>query len=78
MPTSLGGAQYFVTFIDDFSCYIWLYPITEKSQCFPRFQEFRQAAELASGCKVKRLRTDNGGEYANKAFETYLRAVGIA
>src|SRR5438034_8802325 len=61
-PTSIGGARYFVTFIDDYTRYLWLYLIKEKFQAFSCFQGFRQAMELASGCKIKRLRSDGGGE----------------
>jgi Integrase core domain len=76
-PTSQGGARYFVTFIDDYTRHLWLYPIKEKSQAFPCFKDFRRAVELASGCKVKRLRSDGGGEYANNVFRAYLRSTGI-
>ena len=33
MPmVSLGGASYFVTFIDDFSCKVWAYPLKRKDE----------------------------------------------
>jgi len=35
MPTtSLGGARYFLNFIDDYSKKVWIYPLREKSQTF--------------------------------------------
>lgn len=39
MPiASLGGATYFLTFIDDFSRKVWVYPLREKSQTFTVFK----------------------------------------
>jgi len=39
---SLGGAKYFVSFINDhYSKRIWVYPIKNKSYGFPLFKEFK-------------------------------------
>ena len=43
---SLGGAKYFVSFIDDYSRRIWVYPIKKKSDVFPVFKEFKTRVEL--------------------------------
>ena len=69
MPTlSLGGASYFVTFIDDATRKIWVYPIRHKDDALKAFQKFLALAENESGKKLKCLRTDNGGEYVGKVF----------
>ena len=39
--TSLGGAKYFITFIDDFSRKVWIYLLKDKSKTFEVFKEFR-------------------------------------
>jgi hypothetical protein len=39
--TSMGGAKYFVTFIDDFSRKVWLYVLKTKDECFIRFKKFK-------------------------------------
>ena len=37
---SLGGSLYFVSFVDDYSRYAWIYPIASKSdRCVPHDQE---------------------------------------
>ena len=37
MPmASMGGALYFVTFIDDFSNKVWVCPLRQKDQVFQR------------------------------------------
>ena len=64
--TSMGAAKYFVTFIDDFSRMVWLYPIKAKSECFDKFKEFKALVEKQLEKKIKVFRSDNGGEFMKK------------
>ena len=66
---SLSGAEYFVTFIDDKSRFIWVYPLKHKSEVSKKSKEWKALVEKSSGMKVKVLRTDNGWEYISKEFE---------
>ena len=75
--TSIGGARYFLTFIDDFSRKIWVYVLKRKSDVFEMFKTWKALVENESGHKVKVLRSDNGGEYMSKAFEAFMSAHGI-
>ena len=34
---SLGGAEYFLTFLDDNTHFAWVYPLTTKDQIFEKF-----------------------------------------
>lgn len=70
---SMQGLKYMVTFIDDYSRFVWLYFMKEKSEVFSKFKEFEIDAELMTGCKVQCLRSDNGGEYLASDFSNYLR-----
>ena len=63
---SLGGAEYFLTLLDDKTHYIWVYPLKTKDQVFERFKEWQAEVENFTGRKVKTLRTDNGGEFTSK------------
>jgi len=74
---SLGGVKYLVSFIDDYSRRLWVYPIKKKSNVFAIFKEFKAKLEFESGKKIKCLRTDNGGEYINGDFLTFCRQAGI-
>ena len=74
---SLGGAEYFLTFIDYKSRYTWVYFLSSKDQVFAKFVEWKTNVELSTGQKVKTLRTDNGGEYTSKQFDTYLKKEGV-
>ena len=74
---SIGGAEYFLTFIDDRTRYVWVYPMKHKSEVFDRFLEWKVMVENASGNKLKVLRTDNGGEFTSTKFEEFLKSKGI-
>ena len=74
---SLSGAEYFVTFINDKTRYVWVYVIKQKSDVFERFCEWKAEVEKLLGRSLKTLRTDNGGEFTSEEFEEYLRKEGI-
>ena len=75
---SHSRALYFVTFIDCYSRYIHVYFIHSKDQVFSKFVEFKQLAENFTQCRIKILRSDNGGEYISKEFNQYLVSHGIS
>lgn len=74
---SLAGSKYFVTFIDDHSKKVFLYTMKLKSEVFDKLMEFKTLAENQTGKKIKRIRSDNGGEYENKRFEQFSKENGI-
>ena len=74
---SIGSSLYFVTFIDDFSRFCWVYPLKEKSGVFAVFQHFVSLVENQTGYKVQSLQTDRGGEYMSNAFKDFLAHKGI-
>ncbi|GJX56146.1 gag-pol polyprotein, partial [Tanacetum coccineum] len=74
---SLGGAKYFVSFIDDYSRRCWVYQIKKKSNAFEVFKVYKARVELDYGKKIKCLRTDNGGECTGDEFDTFYRQEGI-
>ena len=75
---SLGGAEYFLTFIDDMTHYTWIYVLKSKDEVFKRFVEWKSLVERSSGRKLKVLRSDNGGEYTSTKFQDYLKSEGIS
>lgn len=78
MPTnSLGGARYFVTFVDDFSRKVFVYPMQRKSEVFDIFVTFKQFVEKQTSRSIKVLRSDNAGEYCSKIFDSFLAKHGI-
>ncbi|KAG6488118.1 hypothetical protein ZIOFF_056876 [Zingiber officinale] len=60
---SLGNRRYFLLFVDDYTRMIWIYFLEKKSDAFTTFMKFKALAENQSGCWIKTLRTDRGGEF---------------
>ena len=73
----MGGNRYFVTLIDDFSRKLWTYLIKKKSEVIEVSVKFKSMVERQSGRKLKVLRTDGGGEYVSKDFESYVKKKGL-
>jgi hypothetical protein len=63
-----GGAQYFMSFIDDYSKKAWVYFLKNKSETFAKFKIWKAEVENQTGRKMKYLRTDNGTEYRDGDF----------
>lgn len=76
-PVSTGGNQYFLTFIDDYSRKTWVYFLKRKSEVFEIFKEFKTLVERQSGCYIKVLRSDQGGEFTSDLFENFCKEHGI-
>jgi len=74
---SIGSMRYMMTFIDDFSRYVWVFFMKEKYDTFSKFKEFKESAEGEVGKKICCVRTDNGGEYSSSEFSQYLRECRI-
>ncbi|GMF54711.1 unnamed protein product [Phytophthora fragariaefolia] len=67
-----GGCTFGVTFIDDYSRHVTVYFMKAKSEVLSKFKIYKAAMENATGKTIKRLRSDNGGEYTDKLFKAYL------
>ena len=72
-----GGFEYFITFIDDYSRYGYIYLMCRKSECFEKFKEYRTEIEKHLGKYFNTLRSDRGGEYLSGEFKDYLSKVRI-
>ena len=75
--SSKGGATYFVTFIDDFSRFTWVYPLKSKDEVFKVFCDWKIMVENLTGKLLKRIRSDNGGEYKSNKFSAFTKHHGI-
>jgi hypothetical protein len=75
--TSKGGAQYMVTFIDDFSRKVWVYFLKAKNEVFATFKQWKCMIEKQTCKQIKRLRTDNGLELCSGEFNAFCDGQGI-
>ena len=73
---SMGGRLYYVTFTDDHSRYTKIAVIRYKSGTLDAYKEFAEWARTQHGAKIKRLRSDRGGEYTGDTFTKYLKEQG--
>lgn len=74
---SRNGAKYMITFLDDYTNYGLIYFLKSKSQSFHCFMHYVRWAEQNTSLKVEKIRTDNGGQYANEKWETFCGETGI-
>ena len=49
---SRGGYEYFITFIDDYSRYGYVYLIRHKSEAFEKFREYKAKVEKQLGIHI--------------------------
>ena len=61
--TRLGGARYFITFIDDHSRKVWAYALKSNDQALEKFMHFLALVERETDQKLKCVGLDNGGDY---------------
>ncbi|GBO23892.1 Retrovirus-related Pol polyprotein from transposon TNT 1-94 [Araneus ventricosus] len=74
---SVGNARYFITFIDVKTGWTEVRFLKNKSDAWEKFEEVKNLMERQSGCKVKFLQSDRGGEYIGEKFDDYLKELGI-
>lgn len=84
---SRNGQRYFISFIDDYSRYGYLYLIHEKSESLDTFKSYKAEVENQLGKKIKCVRSDRGGEYYGRydgsgvqrpgPFANFLEECGI-
>ncbi|KAK1415826.1 hypothetical protein QVD17_31614 [Tagetes erecta] len=62
-PDGISGHNSFITFVDDYSRYMYLFLIKEKSESLETFKAYKAEVENQLNCKIKVVRSDRGGEY---------------
>ncbi|WRX07881.1 Integrase [Theobroma cacao] len=86
LRTTLCGNKYFVTFIDDFSRYGYLYLIDGKSNTYEKFKIFKTEVKKQLGKVINIAKFDQEGKYYGKhgtigqhmgPFTKYLQEYGI-
>ncbi|KAH9668656.1 Integrase catalytic domain-containing protein [Citrus sinensis] len=59
----LNGQRYFISFIDDYSRYMYLYLLYDKGEALDAFKVYKAEVEKQLGKPIKIVRSDRGGEY---------------
>ena len=71
------GAKYVLTFIDNYSCYAFIYFLAKKDEVFKNFKRFKTFIEKKLGFKIEILHMDWGGEFICIMMKTFLKEEGI-
>ena len=64
-----NGPKYFITFIDDYSRYMYLYLPCSQNESLGTFKVFKAEVENQCGKHIKIVRSDRGGEYYGEYIE---------
>ena len=65
----MHGQKYFVTFIDDYSRYMYVYLLHNKHEALDAFKVFKAEVENQCGKQIQIVRSDRGGEYYGRYTE---------
>jgi transposase InsO family protein len=72
-----AAKKYFITFIDDATRYCQLYLVKTKDKALNCFNIYKAEVENQLEKKIKRVRSDRGGEYLSNEFGEYYAEHGI-
>ncbi|CAJ2673543.1 unnamed protein product [Trifolium pratense] len=75
---SSGGHRYYVLFLDDFTDFLWTFPISNKSQVHSIFLQFRAYITTQFEREIKCFQCDNGKEYDNAHFHKFCELNGMS
>jgi histone deacetylase 1/2 len=74
-PTSVGRHEYYVSFIDDYSKFTWIYLLRRKSEVFQCFLDFHKLAKRQFNRKIRAVQTNWGGEY--QSLNSFFKHIGV-
>ena len=75
--TSVASYRYYVSFVDDYSRFTWLYPLRSKSDFYGVFESFIALMETQFSTKIKAFQSDGGTEFLNNKVKALLQKHGI-
>ena len=65
---SVSGYKYFLVILDDFTHYLWTYPLRKKSEAFSLLSNFRAYVTTQFSLSLQAIQCDNGREFDNHAL----------
>jgi hypothetical protein len=72
-----GGKKYFMTLIDDSTRFCHVYLLKTKDEALNYFKIYKSEVENQLERKIKRVRSDRGGEYFSNEFNLFCAENGI-
>ena len=77
MTPTRSGRKYFITFIDDYSRFCYVYLLHSKDETIDVFKTYKNEVENHENNTLKMLRFDRGGEYESTALSEFCALHGI-
>ncbi|KAI3507425.1 hypothetical protein L1887_22411 [Cichorium endivia] len=74
---STTHASFFLTIVDDFSRAIWVFLIKHKSEASDCLISFHNMVKTQFSKQIKRVRSDNGGEFTSNRMKEFYAREGI-
>ena len=73
---TINGREYYLSYTDDFSHYTHLYVLCTEDQNFNAYKSYKAELQTQHGACIKRLHSDQGGQYLSTAFDEHLAKSG--
>jgi histone deacetylase 1/2 len=74
---SISGFKYYLVIVDDFSHFMWTFPLRHKSDTADTLIAFIAYARTQFSRPVVAMQADNGTEFLNSAVTTFLTSHGM-
>lgn len=74
---SSAGHRYYLLLLDDYSNFLWTFPIGKKSQVYPIFLSFSALIQTQFEKNIKCFQCDNGKEFDNDLFKLFCHKNGL-
>jgi transposase InsO family protein len=69
---SIGGSNYCLVIVDDYSRFTWVFFLQKKSQTQETLKKFLKRDQNEFELRIKKIRSDNGTEFKNSQIEGFL------
>lgn len=71
------GHKYYVLFLDNYTNFLWTFPISSKSQVYNLFIRVRTYIRTQFEREIKAFQCDNGREFENDPFKQFCQKYGM-
>ncbi|MBW0479251.1 hypothetical protein O181_018966 [Austropuccinia psidii MF-1] len=76
--SSVSGSKYFLRVMDRYSHFVWIFFLTNKSQCISLIKTLVLKLKRQSNFLVSNIVSDNGTEFKNNELTTFYQQKGIS
>ena len=73
--SSLSGAHYFLTIVDDYTCFTWIFLMKHKDEAQPLIKHLFSYVSTQFESHIKNFRSDNGGEFLS--LQSFFKDNGV-